>query len=111
MVLEQTRRLEHGHRVGTGTDQRRDRVRRVLGEVRAHRGFDLTELGLRRGVVRGAGETTEREHTDNGEDAEDWRDILAQPELCLHLYGKLEIRPDRKMGHVTRIFPESPAAD
>ena len=24
----------------------------------------------------------------------------------LHLYGKLEIRPGRKMGHVTRIFPQ-----
>ncbi len=43
-----------------------------------------------------------------GEDAEDWRDILAQPDLCLHLYGKLEIRADRKMGHVTRVFPETP---
>ena len=42
-----------------------------------------------------------------GEDAEDWRDILAQPDLCLHLYGKLEIRPGRKMGHVTRVFPET----
>ena len=47
-------------------------------------------------------------HNLIGEDAEDWRDILAQPDLCLHLYGKLEIRPDRKMGHVTRVFPERP---
>jgi 5-(carboxyamino)imidazole ribonucleotide synthase len=47
-------------------------------------------------------------HNLIGEDAEEWRDILAQPDLCLHLYGKLEIRPDRKMGHVTRIFPETP---
>ena len=47
-------------------------------------------------------------HNLIGEDAEDWRDILAQPNLCLHLYGKLEIRPDRKMGHVTRLFPEAP---
>jgi 5-(carboxyamino)imidazole ribonucleotide synthase len=45
-------------------------------------------------------------HNLIGEDAEEWRDILAQPDLSLHLYGKLEIRPDRKMGHVTRIFPE-----
>src|SRR5208282_661565 len=50
-------------------------------------------------------------HNLIGEDAEEWRDILAQPDLCLHLYGKLEIRPDRKMGHVTRIFPEAPAAE
>ena len=47
-------------------------------------------------------------HNLIGEDAEEWRDILAQPDLCLHLYGKLEIRPDRKMGHVTRVFPEAP---
>ena len=47
-------------------------------------------------------------HNLIGEDAEEWRDILAQPDLCLHLYGKLEIRLDRKMGHVTRIFPETP---
>ena len=37
-------------------------------------------------------------HNLIGEDAEDWRDILAQPDLGLHLYGKLEIRPGRKMG-------------
>ena len=47
-------------------------------------------------------------HNLIGEDAEDWRDILAQPDLGLHLYGKLEIRPGRKMGHVTRVFPETP---
>ena len=50
-------------------------------------------------------------HNLIGEDAEDWRDILAQPDLCLHLYGKLEIRPGRKMGHVTRVFPETPNRD
>jgi 5-(carboxyamino)imidazole ribonucleotide synthase len=48
-------------------------------------------------------------HNLIGEDAEEWRDILAQPDLCLHLYGKLEIRHDRKMGHVTRVFPETPS--
>ncbi len=48
-------------------------------------------------------------HNLIGEDVEEWRDILAQPDLSLHLYGKLEIRPDRKMGHVTRIFPETAA--
>ena len=47
-------------------------------------------------------------HNLIGEDAQEWSDILAQPDLSLHLYGKLEIRPDRKMGHVTRIFPETP---
>jgi 5-(carboxyamino)imidazole ribonucleotide synthase len=41
-----------------------------------------------------------------GEEAAGWREILADPDLCLHLYGKMEIRPGRKMGHVTRILPE-----
>lgn len=44
-----------------------------------------------------------------GEDAEEWRDLLAQPDLSLHLYGKLEIRDGRKMGHVTRVFPAAAA--
>ena len=29
-----------------------------------------------------------------------WRDILADPTAHLHLYGKGEARPGRKMGHV-----------
>lgn len=44
-----------------------------------------------------------------GDEADEWRDILAQPEQSLHLYGKLETRPGRKMGHVTRVFPRSGA--
>jgi len=39
-----------------------------------------------------------------GADADGWRDILADPAAHLHLYGK-EPRPGRKMGHVTRLFP------
>ena len=38
----------------------------------------------------------------------DCSDILAQPDVSLHLYGKLETRPGRKMGHVTRVFAEPP---
>ncbi|TPK90339.1 MULTISPECIES: 5-(carboxyamino)imidazole ribonucleotide synthase [unclassified Mesorhizobium] len=30
--------------------------------------------------------------------------LLAEPDLMLHLYGKAETRPDRKMGHFTRLF-------
>ena len=41
-----------------------------------------------------------------GEEAAEWRDILAEPDLRLHLYGKMEVRPGRKMGHVTRVLPE-----
>jgi 5-(carboxyamino)imidazole ribonucleotide synthase len=40
-----------------------------------------------------------------GEEADAWLDILAEPESRLHLYGKLETRPGRKMGHVTRVRP------
>lgn len=39
-----------------------------------------------------------------GEDASGWAEILSTPEAKLHLYGK-HIRPGRKMGHVTRVFP------
>ena len=39
-----------------------------------------------------------------GEEADDWRDILAEPDMSLHLYGKLQARPGRKMGHVTRVL-------
>ncbi len=39
------------------------------------------------------------------EEAALWPEILAAPGLIPHLYGKLEARPGRKMGHVTRLFP------
>ena len=39
-----------------------------------------------------------------GAQAEGWRDILADPAAHLHLYGKGEGRPGRKMGHVTRLL-------
>ena len=39
-----------------------------------------------------------------GEEAEDWRDILAEPDMSLHLYGKMQSRQGRKMGHVTRVL-------
>jgi len=40
-----------------------------------------------------------------GEEANQWLDLLAEPGARLHLYGKSEIRPGRKMGHVTRLKP------
>jgi 5-(carboxyamino)imidazole ribonucleotide synthase len=39
-----------------------------------------------------------------GGEADDWAEILADPTAHLHLYGKGEARPGRKMGHVTRVF-------
>ena len=38
-----------------------------------------------------------------GEDVDAWREILSDPAAHLHLYGKGEPRPGRKMGHVTRL--------
>ena len=38
-----------------------------------------------------------------GAQANDWQPILADPANHLHLYGKHEARPGRKMGHVTRL--------
>ncbi|MFO1061900.1 MAG: ATP-grasp domain-containing protein [Dongiaceae bacterium] len=36
-----------------------------------------------------------------GDEADGWRELLADPAAKLHLYGKAEARPGRKMGHVT----------
>ncbi len=40
-----------------------------------------------------------------GEAAEDWGALAANPTARLWLYGKREIEPGRKMGHVTRLYP------
>lgn len=41
-----------------------------------------------------------------GDDVLSWQDILAEPGAHLHLYGKAQARPGRKMGHVNRIWPD-----
>lgn len=38
-----------------------------------------------------------------GDEVDAWAELLAEPGTHLHLYGKGESRPGRKMGHVTRI--------
>jgi 5-(carboxyamino)imidazole ribonucleotide synthase len=40
---------------------------------------------------------------DNGEP--DWAAAAAMPNVKLHLYGKMEARPGRKMGHLTALAP------
>ena len=40
-----------------------------------------------------------------GHDADDWAALSADPQVRLHLYGKHETRPGRKMGHVNRLKP------
>jgi 5-(carboxyamino)imidazole ribonucleotide synthase len=42
-----------------------------------------------------------------GEEVNTYAEILAEDGACLHLYGKAEGRPGRKMGHVTRVFRKS----
>ncbi|GJD96063.1 5-(carboxyamino)imidazole ribonucleotide synthase [Methylobacterium iners] len=44
-------------------------------------------------------------HNLIGAQADDWARLLAQPGTHLHLYGKGEARPGRKMGHLTRLKP------
>ena len=41
-----------------------------------------------------------------GDEADRWEALLAERGAHLHLYGKAESRPGRKMGHVTRVLPE-----
>jgi 5-(carboxyamino)imidazole ribonucleotide synthase len=41
-----------------------------------------------------------------GSEVGDYRRWLTVPGAAVHLYGKAEVRPGRKMGHVTRVFPE-----
>jgi 5-(carboxyamino)imidazole ribonucleotide synthase len=43
--------------------------------------------------------------------APDWRAVLALPGAHLHLYGKEEARPGRKMGHLTITAPTADAAE
>ena len=43
-----------------------------------------------------------------GEDVERWTELAAEPGARLHLYGKREVRPGRKMGHVNRLHPLRP---
>ena len=40
-----------------------------------------------------------------GDDVARWRELAAEAGARLHLYGKAEARPGRKMGHVNRVTP------
>ena len=42
-----------------------------------------------------------------GGEADAWQALAQEPQAGLHLYGKAESRPGRKMGHVTKIRPLS----
>jgi 5-(carboxyamino)imidazole ribonucleotide synthase len=40
-----------------------------------------------------------------GSDVDQWSKLVTRPDQRLHLYGKAEARPGRKMGHVNRVRP------
>ncbi len=40
-----------------------------------------------------------------GDEVNAWRDLAADPDVALHIYGKGEVRDGRKMGHWTRLYP------
>jgi 5-(carboxyamino)imidazole ribonucleotide synthase len=40
-----------------------------------------------------------------GDEADAWLKFAAEPETRLHLYGKREAKPGRKMGHINRVKP------
>ena len=40
-----------------------------------------------------------------GDEVNRWPELVAEPGLHVHIYGKGEARPGRKMGHVTRVRP------
>jgi 5-(carboxyamino)imidazole ribonucleotide synthase len=40
-----------------------------------------------------------------GDQVNDWKRLAAEPDTAIHLYGKAEARPGRKMGHATRLYP------
>ncbi len=42
-----------------------------------------------------------------GDDVHTWLEMLAEPGARLHLYGKRDVRPGRKMGHVNRLSPKT----
>lgn len=42
-----------------------------------------------------------------GADVDTWRALAAEPFTAVHLYGKAEARPGRKMGHFTQLYPKS----
>jgi 5-(carboxyamino)imidazole ribonucleotide synthase len=40
-----------------------------------------------------------------GDEAEAWAKLASEPETRVHLYGKREAKPGRKMGHVNKVRP------
>ena len=74
---------------GMAVDQFEQHIRAVagwpLGPTQPHHHVEMTNL--------------------LGADVDAWKKLAAEPETRVHLYGKGEARPGRKMGHVNRLRP------
>ncbi|MEO1046479.1 MAG: 5-(carboxyamino)imidazole ribonucleotide synthase [Pseudomonadota bacterium] len=75
---------------GAATSQFENHIRAICG----------LPLGDTRLIEGGA-----QMHNLIGEEVGQWRDHLSDSGSHLHLYGKREPRPGRKMGHVTQLLP------
>jgi 5-(carboxyamino)imidazole ribonucleotide synthase len=77
----------HWTQDGCGCDQFEQHIRAVtgwpLGTTDAHARVEMTNL--------------------LGDEIEQWTALSADPDVRLHLYGKTEARPGRKMAHVNRV--------
>lgn len=79
----------HWTQDGCVCDQFEQHVRAVagwpLGPTAAHARIEMTNL--------------------LGDEVDQWRRLAAEPDARLHLYGKAQARPGRKMAHVNRVSP------
>ena len=79
----------HWTQDGCVCDQFEQHIRAIagwpLGPTKAHAQVEMTNL--------------------LGDEVEQWSKLAARPDQRLHLYGKAEARPGRKMAHVNRVQP------
>ncbi len=77
----------HWTQDGCGCDQFEQHIRAItgwpLGATTAHARVEMTNL--------------------LGDEIDQWTTLSAEPDVRLHLYGKTEARPGRKMAHVNRV--------
>ena len=82
----------HWSMEGAATSQFEQHIRAIcgwaLGDTTAHRPCEMINL--------------------LGDEWKQWEEYAKNPEAHVHLYGKTESRPGRKMGHVTRVLREKP---
>jgi len=79
----------HWTQDGCACDQFEQHIRAIagwpLGPTDAHAQVEMTNL--------------------LGDEVDRWRELAGEADARLHLYGKAEARPGRKMGHVNRVTP------